>query len=747
MGGRRGVRRVTPPVPAQVRVLAVGLERYAYGDALDLPGAATEAVRFARWAIGHGVPPNNVVLACSWQGDQAPADPIPGARTAATTRDGLEEALQQLVGVGGELLLVYWCGHGLVNEERDRVLLTANAKAENQSNISVTEILALLASDKGNGFARQILLIDACANFATDLRIDDRLPRLTLAKGKPREVDQFALFAAEQGQVAEFNKQTRRGAFTEAALGWLDDNPAQGLDIDLTALRQHVANVFAARSESGAFRQVPVQFVTDRLGGDKSWLTYGGLPTAAAVQADAVARGLAVSQVRRLARLVAGLELVDDARRPRLIEALNDAATASVVGSSALYPVDSAELAALHASLVQAFAAGRGQAVIDALIGLAASDTETLEIDKVRVALARQLIVAGVVGRFGQLSLQEVRAAHARAVPDDDRVIVNDLEEALENAARYGYGITASPLHRLVVMLEQLAGTEVADEWFDIPSGELADLRADARSERPNRPSRLVIDLRTPGPPGGVARWPSELRAVLLHDGEWTPLDPVPCQPADRLGVGQATQQLLDQAYERGVAKLAIGFIANRAVFAELPETLLYEEWAGPRPLAELHPVVLHSAERLTAHRPKALWRERAEQIRTRLLNSPPDVAWLDAADNRPELIRARINASLATCVALTFAPEHWSGDLRTDPIMAAIGEGAPFVVWVDDDQVDGALLRDRVVDLVSRGAFEDLPVRVHTERTAGASAPPMVRVLWDDPTALPLNALPGLGS
>ena len=159
----------TPIDPWNVFVVAVGLEKYDYGPAFDLPGAAAAADRFARWALGCGVPADQIVLACSRLAAPHGTDPDPelsGAPTVGTTRDELESLFQTTVPTRTDrLLLMYWCGHGVLNDVGERAVFTSDATQESKRNINVAELLRLLGSQSLHGFGEQVLFFDVCANY------------------------------------------------------------------------------------------------------------------------------------------------------------------------------------------------------------------------------------------------------------------------------------------------------------------------------------------------------------------------------------------------------------------------------------------------------------------------------------------------------------------------------------------------------------------------------------------------------
>jgi len=153
--------------PTRALVVSVGIERYGAGvDAA--PGAASDATRFAWWAIRCGVPPERIVLARSWSAltvpDREPLLPA-GVRLLGTGHQTLRTALIGLGGVSADLLLLYWCGHGKALQTHERVLFTSDASPTDLHALGVGNILHRLASTAVAGSGRQIVLIDACADF------------------------------------------------------------------------------------------------------------------------------------------------------------------------------------------------------------------------------------------------------------------------------------------------------------------------------------------------------------------------------------------------------------------------------------------------------------------------------------------------------------------------------------------------------------------------------------------------------
>src|SRR5262249_36594835 len=144
-----------------------------FGDERSLPGVASYAVRFAEWALARGVPASRIRLACSWAQEPALA-PIPEFVRVGTTTESLVQALLDLMVEGGDLLLLYWCGHG-VAAFGARTLFTSNASDVLLANLPIDKIRSLLASGHGAGFPQQVLVFDACANHFEHLGYQGRL--------------------------------------------------------------------------------------------------------------------------------------------------------------------------------------------------------------------------------------------------------------------------------------------------------------------------------------------------------------------------------------------------------------------------------------------------------------------------------------------------------------------------------------------------------------------------------------------
>lgn len=718
--------------PDRAHVLAVGIESYEYGAGMDLPGAATAAVRFARWARAAHVPARNIQLACNWL-DPADDGLGPDAVRFEPTHARLDTAFIDLATCDGDLLLLFWCGHGLLSELGERVLFTCDASVNNKRNHRVDELLAYLRSNAIAGFGSQVLLIDACANFVEDMRFDEHLPRTTIARGKhQRAVAQFALYAAGQGQIAQYNRTKREATFSTETLTWLRKH-ARKLPPDVDALRQHVDKAFAALRDAGKLRQTPVYWrVRHASGSEDTELMGGGMPVPGTLQKTVRSSGLTVSQVHRVARALAAIPMLETA-----------------AARSAIQPASAGDAVAWCDGMAERIAAGAGADVFAALRRQADSEADLLAVGDAEACWRRQELIAPALRAFDTVTRQQILEAFHRAVPAHDGRPPHDLDEAMERAADAGHRLSGdAALHLFVAGLEHATGQRVADEWFGLSLDRLLAVRARARLLA-TEDRRLVIDFRNPESAPTEFTWPATVDGHLFTASTGWKKTTMSAAPADG-GPRRVVRRLLDWAYQHGLDSFSLGLILPRGALDEVPEAweagdLLRE----PAPLWHDYPTVIHCGERLSTPQVFAAWTTKARAIRTRVeTDEVREVGWI-TPDHRddPRAIRSTVRDAEAVCFGLEFAPRGFGQNLARDPIIAIVTGGAPYLLWAGNEPQDWTEAKQRLLTLVSEGDFDELPQRVHDLRTkepAGLGA--SLRLMWDEPDLLPPRSeLPGM--
>ncbi|MEV5862139.1 hypothetical protein AB0L83_20780 [Streptomyces sp. NPDC052071] len=261
----------TPPVdlvPERVHALVVGVETYQVSPQWDLPGAGRDAVRFADWLTGTaGVPPDNVRLLLS-----PPARAAEGlSELSYAIRDATRENVctvmfDELPACEGDLLWIYWAGHGYI-DTGDRLLLPCqNATANLTRHFNLGSALHWWRSDaiKRGKFPFQVAITDAC-------RIDAAAqPGLNFGTGdsyggKKSDPDrrQFVLYASRRGEVAGNIAERGAGQFTDKLLQRLAGVGLAEAVWNLDGIARQVVADFAEEREAGLAWQHP-EFTHER---------------------------------------------------------------------------------------------------------------------------------------------------------------------------------------------------------------------------------------------------------------------------------------------------------------------------------------------------------------------------------------------------------------------------------------------------------------------------------------------------
>lgn len=212
-----------PPVPprvdpARVHALIVGIERYDAGAGWDLPGPARDAVAFHRLLRAAGVPDTQLRL------HLAPLPPyVPEVGYAPADHATVRRVLvRELPLAQGDILWVWWGGHGVLDRAGRLRLFCADASTADKLGIDLDSALARYAGDAVPGFAEQLWIVDACETFEEALGFREPLPPDALPVGRRSLAHQQTLLrAAGRGRAAANDPVRATGLFSEIMLGLL----------------------------------------------------------------------------------------------------------------------------------------------------------------------------------------------------------------------------------------------------------------------------------------------------------------------------------------------------------------------------------------------------------------------------------------------------------------------------------------------------------------------------------------------
>ncbi|MET7738457.1 SAV_2336 N-terminal domain-related protein [Streptomyces sp. NPDC005402] len=202
----------------RVHALIVGIERYGIAPSWDLPGPARDAVRFYQLLRAAGVPDEQLRLHLAPLPSYVP-DVHHEPADYATLRRTL---VREIPRVTGDVLWVWWGGHGVIDRSGHRRLFCADVTAADKVTLDLDSALNRFASDAVPELTDQLWIVDTAGNFEDDLRFQEPLPSEALPIGRRTQTHrQTLLRAAGDGQVAANLSERASGLFSDVVLDLL----------------------------------------------------------------------------------------------------------------------------------------------------------------------------------------------------------------------------------------------------------------------------------------------------------------------------------------------------------------------------------------------------------------------------------------------------------------------------------------------------------------------------------------------
>jgi flagellar motility protein MotE (MotC chaperone) len=214
--------------PERTYAVVVGIEQYEAGRKWDLDGSAESALRIIGWLRECHVPFENITVLLSpldsnrSRVEQRLADlGFPTESLPATVEKVRQVVTEHLPGKDGDLLVLFWSGHGVLDGRLQRRLFCADAGINAKYNINVTDLLAALSGKNFRGLRDQVVIVDACANFIQEMRLNLQAPESGFALGATRSVSRDALLAATEGESALLD---RKASFGNVVADWFEEH-------------------------------------------------------------------------------------------------------------------------------------------------------------------------------------------------------------------------------------------------------------------------------------------------------------------------------------------------------------------------------------------------------------------------------------------------------------------------------------------------------------------------------------------
>lgn len=246
--------------PENTFALVVGIEEYQEND-WNVTGPANDAVKFANWLCVRGVPKANIRLCLS---SLAEIEQTELEIQPATEQNIFDIITNFLSKESGDLLYIFWAGHGLITSERTRRLLCAEATIKSWQNIDFNSLLLCLSSDAFE-IRNHICIVDACANYVPESqRRPTNLGGRIFSSGKPRvDSQQFVLLATRQGEKADVDGG-KTGYFSQAVREALAEEPPEIYPPNMLGVAEKVKQRFASLDK----QQLPTYYFYQTWDGD-----------------------------------------------------------------------------------------------------------------------------------------------------------------------------------------------------------------------------------------------------------------------------------------------------------------------------------------------------------------------------------------------------------------------------------------------------------------------------------------------
>jgi hypothetical protein len=720
------VRHVIDPL--QTRVFAVGIGSYRLGDQWRLPHAAEHALAFSLWARDCRVPRDQIHLFLSTADRDRLAAKIAKADISANSADFAtitNFVMHVLPKAGGELLYMFWSGHGSLSEDGARALFFEDLTLKNTQHFDVNDFLAGLRTTSFERFGTQIAFIDACANRFEELGFDLSLGRTIAGKGRSSHagVRQSFFLAADSGE------QAKEGAFGDAVINALRDASARVGEWPPD--QDGIVNAVRPQFTEGMQRPVQLVWTTERgdVGGIE--LVSGDLPASRSVNATALSRKLPVRALRRLADIAMQYGQLGDpsdhggAQRDLLYArlcSLKHVERSTVPRSSPRIEMLYIVSAALHWKLEYELARQLGR--------IAPATEFDAEIDRLALIQKVRKLVERLPATTSDLFheyLKTVRRLSSESNRDSASTIDAMLDELyqisgvlepeqpvweflLPLADRY-------PDHRKAIEAF-LASQNIAEVTLRTLRGALTreqlfvlsiDLTP-AYSDQPKIESvsaRLVLA----GNFSTVRRFEPQIVA------SW---DAAEARVAD---IVREARRIVLQEYRRNEeSALLVEFLLPAAFLTRAPDRVNVKLAAANKALGSLHGVVVRMRERI-AERADAINLEEWGTIGKRIdRNRTSTVQWMGPSRDTP---------TTQTCrglVVLKFLP--------ADELLDIVNEGFPFMAWLrsEPDARDWEAFMRNFEGWASAQPFNRLAREVRTIRQGPADVGVNLTLLWDDP-------------
>ena len=246
---------MSSPNPQNTYAVVVGIEKY--NKSPNLPGAASSSINFAKWLSDLSVPPGNILLFISELDNNKKLFQGCNFNKKEATRNNIYKGFfEEITQKSGDLLYIFWAGHGFISDINSCRL----SYSDDNENFNLSSLLKSLRSKTFPNFNKQIILIDACAIYATKISskhfYGEQLYKEEYAIGGVKNNnEQVVLLASKEGHTAKYEENT--GLFSKVLLEELQGKQKLLLPEEMRAIQDNVVRRFEKEYNN---EQKPISF-------------------------------------------------------------------------------------------------------------------------------------------------------------------------------------------------------------------------------------------------------------------------------------------------------------------------------------------------------------------------------------------------------------------------------------------------------------------------------------------------------
>ncbi len=765
-----------PTDPKRTYAMVVGVENYNAGTKWSLDGPASDARRFVDWLQKQHVPDHNIMLFLSCLEENKGLKDKPGPSVQPATREEIYKCITEVLpGKSCDLFYFFWVGHGIITVDGTRRLFYADATQANKLNLDLDSLITSLRTSYFQHLPRQVLIIDACANYVEELRLPVTLPKEEFPVGQPKSGhEQFILLGARAGEVAKNIASRKTDLFSEEILRALNEQLEIQGHPNMRKVRDQIVDRFSALRASGQANQTPIYFWY------RDWDTSEGSFSQARTSSNnrtqlsqEPARSLSFPEEKEIVnKMLASLTMRERNRRDTVVSCLRLEIANSIARNDATN-IDVFNI--LKACLN--YSGGLRELV--EIIQFFEGDTIPFralqaEVDQVLpdypAVLTREMIAKALEIIPPKLAVSESwKRLYASSFPRgyNNRPEAKNLEEALRNLSKIIIEKEGFP-YPVIEFIEQLASqaqsSDVADRikvWVDpiicglnLSQEDLDTLRAEIRAAKSAAQKALpylLIEVKK-APSANHQETSYNLQSWLWRDSE----------DIEFLGL----QESLDMATVKQVVYEQVATVSeelDEELIVEffLPRDLLHwdvDQWEGVMrayvrsKLGFECQVYVRSIDRALNRKIRRFWRQKWQQLQEEQAlgsssNSPFLLVCNEVGYDYQSLL-VKLNSRHVVCLALTFVPPEIPDREKGDILYTSFDAGMPIALWLRQPPDNLEEIQREINKLLSGRVLKELPIVVKEERSKAISEPQgthfgkWLTLLYDNPERLPPYAV-----